>query len=190
VRPDGPLAMVCCILPPEANPGEATGLIDLFFEVDSPGETLAIGNYEAFKAAGVCVPRLDRQSGMVFQSGVTSSLTPGRLNCSRRKMADFLQDTYAELLPPYSKKLNTQSRRDFIRLIIDQFLAGLQSEDAPDLQRIHSFLTDDGAAAGNTDAATALGVHYILSKVKTLSTLDDIVLVTEIGEGVVTVSEA
>jgi hypothetical protein len=52
-----------------------------------------------------------------------------------------------------------------------------------------SYLVDDGPNAGNTDAKTALGIHYIKTKVRTLSSLDDIVLVTEIGEGVVTTAE-
>lgn len=189
VRPDGPLAMVCCLIPPEDNPGEQTGLIDLFFEVDAGGEVLDISVYKAWKAAGICAPRLDRQSGMVFQSGVTSSLTPGRLNIARRKMADFLEDTFSGFLPPFSKKLNKRVRRDSVRAVVEQFLADLESANAPDQQRIESYAVDDGPNAGNTAERTALGIHYIKAKVRTLSSLDDIVMIVEAGESVVTVTE-
>lgn len=189
VRPDGPLATLCAILPPENNPGQSTALIDLFFEVDAAGETLTINTYEAFKANGVAVPRLDRQSGMVFQSGVTSSLTPGRLTMARRKMADFIQDTYAELINPFAKQLSRQTRRDSITAVVTEFLASLESEQQPELARIDSFNVNDGTQAGNTPNTLALGVFFIKTEVRTLASLDDIVLLTEIGEGVVITTE-
>ncbi len=185
VRPDGPLTTVCAILPPENNPGESTGLIADFFEVDAFGETLGIEAYKAWKAAGISVPRLDRQSGMVFQSGVTTSTDPARVTMARRKMADFLQDTAAEILNPFVKQLNTQSRRDLVRGVWDGFLGGLESAQNPDLARIVSFVTDDSVNAGNTEAVLAAGVYIIETRVKILSSLDDIVVRTEIGEGVI-----
>jgi hypothetical protein len=185
VRPDGPLITVCAILPPENNPGEATGLIEDFFEVDSFGEVLDIDAYKAAKRNGIALPRIDRQTGTVFQSGVTTSTDPARATMARRKMADFIQDTAAELLNPFAKQLSRQSRRDTLRGVWEGFLAGLLSEQNPDLSRIEAFGVDDSVNAGNTPAVLARGVYYLETRVRTLSSLDDIVVRTEIGEGVV-----
>ena len=185
VRPDGPLTTVCAILPPENNPGQSTGLLEDFFEVDAFGETLSIEAYKAFKSNGISVPRIDRQTGTVFQSGVTTSTDPARETMARRKMADFIQDTAAELLNPFSKQVNRQSRRDTIRGVWEGFLAGLLAEQNPDLSRIEAFSVDDSVNAGNTPAVLAQGVYFMETRVRTLSSLDDIVVRTEIGEGVV-----
>lgn len=185
VRPDGPLTTICATLPPENNPGEATGLIEDFYEVDAAGETLDRSAYEAFRRAGICAPRRDRQSGMVFQSGVTSCTDPARQTIARRKMADYIQDTAAELMNPFTKQLSRQSRRDQIRSVWEQFLASLKSENSPELARIVDYAVDDSVNAGNTEASLALGVYYIETRVKTLASLDNIVVRTEVGEGVV-----
>ena len=190
VRADGPLTTVCATLPPENNPGQGTGLIEDFFEVDSFGEVLDRQAYEAAKRAGIAMPRIDRQSGTIFQSGVTTSTDPARVTMARRKMADFIQDTAAELFNPFAKLPNRQSLRDRIRGVWDQFLAGLKSEQNPDLSRIVDFAVDDSVNAGNTDEVLARGVYYLETRVKTLSSLDDIVVRTEIGEGVVVTTDA
>lgn len=185
VRPDGPLATLCATLPPEDNPGQATGLIEQFFEVDTFGQVANQQVYEAFKAGGVSAPRRDRTSGMTFQSGITTDTTPGRVTMARRKMADFIQDTLAQLSVPFLKKLTSQSVRDALLAQYENFLVGLQSPNAPELARIDDFSIDDSQNAGNTPATEALGVYYVLIKVRTLASMDNIVLVTEIGEGVV-----
>lgn len=185
VRPDGPLTSLCATLPPEENPGQATGLIEDFFEVDTFGETLGIDAYKAYKRNGIAVPRRDRQSGMIFQSGNTSSLESGRTTMARRKMADFIQDTAAELFNPYVKKLNSQARRDKVRGIWEQFLGGLQNKQRPEAARIENFSVDDSVNAGNTPSVLARGVYYLQTVVRTLSSMEDIVVQTEIGENAV-----
>jgi hypothetical protein len=185
VRPDGPLTSICATLPPEENPGQSTGLIEDFFEVDTSGETLSIDSYKAYKRNGIAVPRRDRQSGMVFQSGDTSSLESGRRTMARRKMADFIQDTAADLFNPFVKKLNSQARRDKVRGIWEQFLGGLQSAKNPAAARIEGFTVDDSVNAGNTADVLALGVYYLLTAVRTLPSMEDIVVQTNIGENAV-----
>lgn len=192
VRGDGPLATLDCQLPPEENPGQATGLIENFFAVENVVEAgsivaLDIESYIAFKAAGICAPRRDPTSGSIYQSGVTSDLTSGKRTQARRKMADFIQDSLATRLVPFSKKLATPARRDSIRGIIEQFLAELQSINQPETARIDSFLVDENS--GQTPELTARGIFVFIIKVRTLSSLDAIVLQTEIGEGVVTATE-
>lgn len=189
VRADGPLATIVCRLPPEEDPGQQTGLIDAFNALeDLPGGAkLKISNYIALKAAGICAPRIDRQSGSIYQSGVTSDLTPGKTTQARRKMADFIQDTIADRLVTESKKLNKPSRRAGLRAIVDQFLNSLLSTTQPELQRIDSYSIDE--TSGNTPDSLALGIFVMIIRVRTLSSLQAIVLQTEIGEGVLTVTE-
>lgn len=189
VRPDGPLTTICAMLPPEENPGQQTGLIDDFFEVDTGGEPLTIDHYTAFKAGGVEVPRADRISGMVFQSGVTSSLVSGRTTAARRKFADYVQDTLAEISAPYVKRLAKQTRRDRLRTEIETFLGGLKSDGNPEAARLVGYNVDDGVNAGNTPAITAQGIFYINTVVRSLPSMDNIVHRTNIGPNAVLVSE-
>ena len=172
---------------PEENPGQQTALIEDFFQVEPVGLTFGINEYVALKAAGICAPRKDRVSGSIYQSGITSSLTPGLLTQARRKMADFIQDTLGERMIPFSKRLNTEARRDSIRAIVEQFLSELQSQQNPELARISDFAVDQ--RSGNTPAMEARGIFVLIVRVRTLSSLDAIVLQTEIGEGVVTTVE-
>jgi hypothetical protein len=192
VRADNPLAVINARLNPEENPGQLTeGLVDYVLGIEDLATPLRMSNYIALKAAGICAPRMvDSPNGgqvMVFQSGVTTSLTPGLKTQARRKMADFIQDSLARAILPYVKKLGTLARRDAIRGIIEQFLGGLQSAEVPDNQRINSYLVNE--RDGQTETLTALGVFVYIIKVRTLSSMDDIVLQTEIGEGVVTITE-
>lgn len=185
VRADGPLVSINSQLPPEENPGQRTGLINAFFDVEETASPLQMADYIALKAAGICAPRVDRVSGPIYQSGVTSvdpDNDPGLVTQARRKMADFIQDTLAERMIPLSKKLNTAARRDAVRAIIDQFLSELKSENAPDLARIDDYSVDE--VSGNTPDTLARGIFVVIIRVRTLSSLDAIVLQTEIGEGV------
>jgi hypothetical protein len=182
VRPDGPLATICASRPPEENPGQQTDLIDAFFEVDTFGEVLSIDSYKAYRREGIIAPRVDRIAGPIFQSGVTSSLESGRKTCARRKMADFIQDTLGELLLPYSKRINSQSRRNAVLATVNSYLGGLLSKNNPELQRIEAFSVDDSVNAGNTPESMALGIYRLAIKVRTLSSLDFIVATVEAGE--------
>lgn len=185
MRPDGPLTTICATLAPEENPGQKTGLIDDFFAVDTGGETLARQTYEAWKRNGIAAPRRDRDSGMVFQSGVTLSLESGRKTMARRKMADFIQNSAVQIGKPYCKKLNTQARRDALRGVWEAFLGELQSAAIPAKSRIEAFSVDDSAKAGNTPEVLARGVYFLVTKVRTHSSMDDVVFQTEIGESTV-----
>lgn len=188
VRSDGPLSSICGRLAPEENPAQATALIAEFFEVDSSGVDLDIDNYKALKAAGICAPIVD-EGVPQYQSGVTSVdpiTTSARKNIARRKMADFIQDSGAILLKPFSKKLNKRSRRDAARARLDSFLAGLLAPESDELARIKGYILSE---SNNTAAQLALGIFIIDGSVRIFSSLDAIVFRTEIGEGVVIVTE-
>jgi hypothetical protein len=72
--------------------------------------------------------------------------------------------------------------------MINGFLAGLESKGNPDTQRIDSWVTD--YKSGNTPDMIAAGLFRAIVKVRTLSSMDVIVVDTEIGEGVLTIKQA
>jgi len=187
LRSAGPLAKISALLPPEENPGQQTGLIENFFAVEKLEAPLTAGDYRDLRANGICAPRRDPTAGSIYQSGVTTDLNKARSTQARRKVADFVQDTLARLLVKYSKKIATEARRDSVVGETDSFLGGLLSAEDPARQRIHSYIIDE---SGNTPELEADGIFVLIVKVRSLSSLDAIEIRTEIGPGVVTVSEA
>lgn len=183
VRSDSPLATLCCRLPPEENPGQATDLIDEFFAVSAP-EKLSLATYVDLRKEGIAAPRVDVDDGPLYQSGLNTSSDLARRNIARRAMADFIQDTLTTIAGPYSKKANKVARRTGVRAAFETFLIGLESANAPDLARIESFLLDE--VSGNTQQRLAAGIFVIITKVRTFASLDAIVIQTEIGENTVT----
>lgn len=184
VRADASLTTLMAVLNPEENPAQQTeGIIDQYFELEDIGRTLERSDYEAFKAAGICAPIVDDQEGPQFQSGVTSSLTSGRETIQRRQMADFIQDSLANLGRPFQKRVNRPVERDALTNQFDSFLSGLLSETQPELSRIEGFTIDD--EQGNTPERLALGIAQWLITVRTFSSLDAIVIRTEIGPNAV-----
>lgn len=179
---------LCSQLPPEENPGQETPFLSGITAIEagnSDVQGMVIGDYRAFRAAGIAAPRID--GGVAFmQSGVTSVdplVYPNLKNIARRRMADFIQDTLALRLLAFGKKLATKQRRALVIGEINGFMSGLRSADNPSLQRIEDYLLDGLSA--NTADAVAAGIYRIKLKVRTLSSLDVIVLDTEIGESVV-----
>lgn len=184
---DSWLAAVLSALPPEQNPGQAG---DPIARVLSPVlglqrglPALSMQDYIALKQYGVCGMRIDRTVGPIFQSGVTTSLTSGQKNIARRRMADFIQDSVAQVIVKYSKKPLTQSLKDAVTGQIDSFLDGLLSPLNPAAQRINAYSVDD--VSGNTPSLEAAGIFVVIAKVRTLSSADVIVFQTSVGEDVV-----
>lgn len=189
---DGFMVSICSQLPPEENPGQLTTFAAgaLGVEANNPDvQNLTINDYIAFRAAGIAAPRVDG-GVMIFQSGVTSvdpAVQPSLRNIARRRMADFIQDSLALRMKAFGKKLNTRTRRALIAGEIRAFMTSLLSPGNAAAQRIDGFSLD--VTSGNTPATLALGIFRILLNVRTLSSLDAIVLQTTIGESV-DVSEA
>jgi hypothetical protein len=186
------LASICSQLPPEEDPGQQTtfGANALSIEVGNPDvQTLEMEDYEAFKRAGIVAPRM-AGGVLIFQSGVTSVdpiAYPGLVNIARRRMADFIQASLADALMPFSKKITSRTKRAQVIGVIEGFLGGLVSAKNPDNQRIDSYTPN--YRDGNTRDTIAAGLFRAILKVRTLSSFKDIVLDTEIGEGVVTISQ-
>lgn len=184
---DGFLIGVCSRLPPEQNPGQLTDYMGgaIGIERNNPDvQKLSINDYKAFRSSGICAPRPDSGT-MVFQSGVTSvdpGVQPNLRNIARRRMADFIQDSIARRLKAYGKKLSTRTARAGIVSEIRAFATQLLSPGNAAAQRIDGFSLDP--VSGNTPETLALGVFRIILNVRTLASLDAIVLQSTVGEGV------
>jgi len=187
VGADGFLASVLSQLAPEENPGQLTsftGAINSFDSLAVAQGLLTVTDYIAFKAAGICALRMDDGTA-IFQSGVTSVdplITPSLVRISRRRMADYIQDTLARRAKGFGKKLSTAVRRKALSGEIRQFLIGLLAANNPGTQRISGFTVDDKTA--NTPELLAAGMFRIIANVRTLSSLDSIVIATTVGESV------
>jgi len=186
------VASVMSQLPPEENPGQLTDFMTnvLGIERDNADvQDMRIGDYKAFRRQGIAALRMDDGTAII-QSGVTSvnpSVFPNLRNIARRRMADFIQDSIATRMKAFVKKLSTPNRRGEVVGEIQGFLDGLKSTENPSLQRIDDYFLD--GVTGNTPDALAAGVFRVIIKVRTLPSLDVIVLDTTIGESV-DVSEA
>lgn len=187
VGADGFMASILSQLPPEENPGQQTpftsGINSL--ETSPNAANLTIVDYTNFRGAGIAALRMD-DGIAIFQSGVTSvdpSVFPNLRNIARRRMADFIQDTLSRRLKAFGKKLSTVARRKAITSEIRSFMGTLLSKNNPAFQRVDGFSLDD--VTGNTQTTLAQGLFRIILKVRTLASLDSIVLETTIGESVV-----
>lgn len=189
---DGFLVSVCSQLAPEENPGQETPFTLGALGLESGNAdvlNMGISDYISFRASGICAPRMDG-GRLIFQSGVTSvnpATYPQLRNIARRRMADFIQDSLAVLLKGFGKKLSTPSRRAAIVSAIRSFMNALLSPGNAAAQRIDGFRLDP--VSGNTPETLALGLFRVILDVRTLASLDSIVLQTTIGEQV-DVSEA
>lgn len=185
------LASVLSNLAPERNPGQSASpvpaLLAGIVALQRGAPALVMADYIAMRAAGICGPRIDPSAGPIFQSGVTTSLTSGQKNINRRRMAWFIQDSLAVALNPLSKLPLTEDLKDTVLTEVTAFLEGLLSRDNPKAQRISAYSVD--GTSGNTPTLEASGIYVVIVKVRSLSTADDIVLQTEIGENVVTTTE-
>lgn len=184
---DGWMASDLSQLAPERNPGQltppATTALAPILNIQRGVSGLQMADYIQMKAKGIAGIIFERSvGGYVFQSGVTSSLTPGLKNIARRRMADYIQDSLADALAPFAKQPLTQDLMDSETAEVTAFLDQLLSPNNPPAQRIVGYTVDD--KSGNTSDQLAAGVFVIIVKVRTLASQDAIVLQTEIGETV------
>jgi len=205
VGADGFLASLMSQLNPEENPGQETGFtggaqaMETAFQPGGSQYTATLGgaglqvdDYKQCKALGICAPRFD-QGVLIFQSGVTSVdpvANSGLAPISRRRMADFLEDSVARFAVSYGKKLSTYRRRAGLCQAIRIFLRGLLSADDLSQQRIGGFKVDGSARAGNTPALLQAGLFRIKINVQLLPSMDSIVLEFNVGQNVFDVTES
>lgn len=137
-------------------------------------------DYITLKAAGISA--LESDEGFSFVSGVTSSLTSGKQEITRRRMTDYIQLSLASELKHSVKKKNTPTRRKANAALIQGFLNDLKKNE----RIVEAFQVDTEKL--NTPSGRAVGIEKILLRVKLLGHMLYLSLVTEIGTSV-TISE-
>lgn len=184
---DGFLASILSNLPPERNPGQAAPPVPsilagvLGFQRGVTG--LGLAEYIQLRDKGIAGLRMDKTTGPIIQSGVTTSLISGQKNINRRRMADFIQDSMAQRLVQFSKLPLTQELKDSEVAETVAFLDELQSPNNPPAQRISAYQVDE--KSGNTPDLEAKSIFVIIVSVRTLATQDFLVLQFNVGQGVV-----
>jgi len=123
------------------------------------------------------------QAPLAFVSGVTTCLTPGKEQITRRRMTDYLQISVANFLKHLVKKKNTDTRKTAAAGIIDSFLGNLQDNE----RVVKAFSVDPDVLNNPVDEGN--GIVRIFMKVRLISHMLEIVLETLIGTQV-TVQEA
>ena len=180
VGADGFLMSILSQLPPEENPGQETSFTTSINSVETGknAQNLKMPNYTRMKAAGITGIRIDDGTA-IFQSGVTSVdpiQLPNRTTIARRRMADYIEDSLAAFVTSYGKKTNSVTRRKHIAMEIRSWLKSLGD-------RIDSYDVDE--KSGNKDPnILGRGLYRIIISVRTLSSLDSIVLACTIGNTV------
>ena len=168
--------------PPEENPGQPSSILEYLVDLEAAMKPyLSIDTYKSYRANGIMAPRHDKVTGFEYQSGVTSvdpSVYPELRNIARRRMADFIQDSLANRLQVYVKKIMSATNKNACVGEIIAFLEGLKRDE-----RIADYSVDPDS--GNTSDKLAQGIFTILVAVRLLASMDAIVLNTEIGESVV-----
>jgi len=183
VGSDSLMASILSQLPPEENPGQDTPFSTVVNGIEKGVnvQSFQMQDYILFKAAGIAALRVD--DGLVsFQSGVTSvdpNVYPSLTTIARRRMADYIQDSLAIAGKPYGKKLMTAARRHAYTQEVTAFLRGLLSVKNPQFQRIAGYTVD--AKTANTTQTLGRGLFRLKIAVKTLPSMDSIVLETTVG---------
>lgn len=186
---DAYIASILSLLPPERNPGQAAPPIPEAMAgvlgIQRGVTQLELADYIALRSNGIAALRIDKTAGPIIQSGITTSLTSGQKNISRRRMADFIEDSLAQRLVQLSKLPNSQANRDNVTAEAQTFIDELVSIDNPSQARLAEGSVDD--VSGNTPAGLAAGIFVLLVRGKTLGSMDFIVVQAEIGANVLVV---
>lgn len=166
----------------DVNPGAAVAIPLLAGIRRLTVANLSRGDLVSLKRAGICA--LERLSGgFQFRSAVTTSLTAGRTQITRRRSTDFLQVAAAARLRYWVKDKNTPENRAAMLGELVAFSQGLQ-----DARRIIEEFEIIGEAV-NSNADRGQGLERILWRVRQIGHIEYLVLETEMGE-TVTITEA
>lgn len=183
---DSWIASVMSILAPERDPGQSAPpvpeLLARVLGYQRGVSNLGLSEYIVMKAKGIAGLKMDRTVGPVVQSGVTTSLISGQTDINRRRFADFIEDSVAAALQPFTKLPLTTELRDGVDTQINSFLLGLQSPNNPAAQRIDSFSVD--SRSGNTPDSLAKGIYVVKGAVRMTPIAKAIVFVASVGPGV------
>lgn len=183
---DGWLASLLSNLAPERNPGQTTAPVPQIFApvqgLQRGAPDLGMPEYTFMRQKGISGLKMDRTSGPIIQSGITTSLISGQKNINRRRFAFFVQDSMAARLVQWGKLPYSNAMRDGALGELVAFCEELLSPDNPPASRISAYSVDD--KSGNQPSLTAKGIVVYIVKIQMTPTADFIVLQTEVGEGV------
>lgn len=148
-------------------------------------ETLAPGDYESLRAAGICALERHQSGGFVYVSGVTMNLASNLAQIARRREADFITLSVAGRLVDFVKEENTEDLQAEMGGEIVDFLSGLKRAKSI----VKDFSVDQGATV-NSDNARAQGIEVLQTNVQLYGHILGLVLKTNIGTGVTVASNA
>lgn len=128
--------------------------------------------------AGVCA--LERgEDGFQFRSVITTDLTPGKTEGSRRRIADYLQGSASKRLVNFVKAKNTIINRATMAAELTAFS---RAEQNPETGTIEEFVIEQVTV--NTPAQRGVGLEKLLWRVRIINHILFLVFETEIGTGV------
>lgn len=185
VRSDAYMASILSNLASERNPGQASDPVPqclasvIGFQSALPAPGFNMSDYIEFRQYGVAAMRFDRSASITFQSGITTSLESGQKNINRRRMADEVQDSLAQIYEQYTKLPLTNPLKTTIDSETVAYLERLLSSTDPSAQRIEAYSVD--SKSGNTPELNAAGIYVVIVKVRMLGMSDTIVLQAEVG---------
>lgn len=140
--------------------------------------SLSRGDLINLKNAGIST--LERvKTGFQFRSGVTTNVTSGLTEITRRRMADFLQLSAADRLKTYVKGKNADEIRAQMAAELTMFSNTLKRAK----RVIEDYEIDQNSV--NTDDLRAQGEEHILWRVKLIDHMLFLVFETEIATGTV-----
>lgn len=175
-RPEAWMASILSQTAVDVHPGDWDNRKYLAGVTRLYNEGLARQDYINLKAAGVCA--LEKDEGFGFVSGVTSSLTSGREEITRRRSVDYIQLSLASALKYNVYKKNTASQRAVIAGLVSGFLNQAKKDEFV----VEQFSVDTESL--NSPLTRAAGVEKVLLRVKLIGHILHLVLETEIGTGV------
>lgn len=180
---------------PNIDPADADN-VQFLLNANDLAYHLARADYISLAAAGVSAFEIDNDLGGVkIKSGVVTQLADSsKILVSRRRMADYLTNSAALFLKLYQNGPNSRKKRDAVKGAVLQFVKQLQ---APGVEILP---TDADIPAGsghvtlvdteslNTADSIAAGFFYFIWKQRTFSSMRYIVMMAQIGTGVLVVS--
>lgn len=171
---------------PEVSPGGASGnaaMKGITGLADTSGSRL---DYDELNAAGVAGIVITRTLGAIIRGGYTTDTTPGKERIFRRRMTDFITNSAAAraeyyIGTPLDIRLTEQELGTNTGAYIGELTAFLQ--ELLDANRIESYEVDPFSA--NLQSNLNDGEWYIQIAVKLFGAAEKIVLMANIGTGVV-----
>ena len=177
VTVSGDFALLALIanLGPEQDLSQATTFLNQFVTAEAvSGVSYGEAFYKEMKAAGIASPNIDQVGNRIIYSSVTTQIAvEGKKPIEQRRYSDYIQDSLAAAYVPYKGKPLTDEVKEGALLATQGFL---QAE--LDKKKCAGFVVDISI---NTQRNLDLGIFCILVKVKRISGIKDIVLVSQIG---------